>query len=180
MPITTIKLPNGTVITVDGSVEETARVMAIVSGGTAAKEESRTSVPRSAPETNGASGNAKEESQIDLVDVIRFAKTCAESNVIASKILDQRSVLNRVLLPLYLIHEYKENSHGLTSSQISLVVKELGVPIDVRNVSTCLSGPVRPYIIGDRVRVKGQSVEYKLVRRGVDYMKQVLSTPNVV
>lgn len=52
---------------------------------------------------------------------------------------------------------------------------DLGVPVSQPNASKTLSGTAAKYVIGDRVRKKGQLVRYKLSRRGLQYMQSVIS-----
>lgn len=67
-----------------------------------------------------------------------------------------------------------DNAHGLTSGDISQITKGLGIPIHVANVSNTLSKTASKYVMGDKVRKKGQPVGYKLSRRGLKYMQDVL------
>jgi hypothetical protein len=176
MPKTTVQLPNGTVITVDGAVEDIERVLRAV-GPSAALSANGHAVRTTAPVSDRRDPQEATESQpdVDLVQIIGLAKTCNQADLIAQKVLDARSAVNRILLPLFLVHEYLGNAHGLTSGQISTILKELGVPIDVRNVSTNLAGPARSYVIGDKIRVRGQPVAYKLTRKGLQYFKDLLA-----
>ena len=83
--------------------------------------------------------------------------------------------MNRILLPLYIVHEYYGNSIGLTSGDVSKITTDLGVPVQTPNASRTLSGTASRYVIGDSVRKKGQPVRYKLSRRGVQFIKEVIS-----
>ena len=73
------------------------------------------------------------------------------------------------------MHKYIDNAYGLTSGEVSQVTTDLGIPIQTPNASRTLSGTASKYVIGDKVRKKGQAVRYKLSRRGVEYFKKVLS-----
>jgi hypothetical protein len=95
--------------------------------------------------------------------------------VIETQILDRSSQLDRVLLPLFIVHEHMKGSHALTSGEVSAVTKELGVPLSQANASTTLSGAAAKYVMGDRIRRHGQPVRYKLNRRGVAHIKSVLA-----
>lgn len=169
MPKTTIRLPNGTVITVEGSVEDVERIVAIANGVSSAsqdgdkkqnlKKSRKASFAKHVVATTAAP-------KMDLMAIVHLAKTCDESDAIAKHILDKRAVVNRVLLPLYLIHEHQNNSFGLTSGEISKILRELGTPLTQANTSTYLSGDARTYVIGDKTRVPGQPVRYKIIRRG--------------
>jgi hypothetical protein len=177
LPKTTVTLPSGTVITVDGTVEDIERIISAATASTVMGS-GREQVSRMQTSSSVAPDKQTDEpveSELNLVELVHLAKTCNEAESIAKHVLDKRSVVNKILLPLYLVHEHKSNSHGLTSGQISRVLKELGTPIDVRNVSTSLSGQARGFVTGDKVRVRGQAVSYKMIRRGVQYFKETLA-----
>jgi len=178
VPKSTVKLPNGTLITVEGAVEDIERVItaatasSISSGGFEQTSKKQNRLPSNAPSRTDSS---VDEASVNLVEIVHLAKTCDEADAIAEQVLDKRSAVNRILLPLFLVHEHKSNAYGLTSGQISKVLKELGTPMDVRNVSTILSGPAKGLVTGDKVRTQGQAVSYKIIRRGVQHFKQALS-----
>jgi hypothetical protein len=77
-------------------------------------------------------------------------------------------------LPLYIVHEHLGNAFGLSSGEVTKVTTDLGVPVSQPNASRTLSGTAAKYVIGDRVRKKGQPVRYKLSRRGVQYLQAVI------
>lgn len=89
--------------------------------------------------------------------------------------MDRPAQVNRTLLPLYIVHEHLDNAFGLTSGEVTKVTTNLGIPISQPNASRTLSGTAAKYVIGDKVKIKGQAVRYKLSRRGIQYMKQVLA-----
>jgi hypothetical protein len=66
------------------------------------------------------------------------------------------------------------NAHALSSGEISKITADLGVPVSQPNVSKTLSGTAAKYVMGDRVRKKGQPVRYKLSRRGLQYLQSVI------
>ena len=110
----------------------------------------------------------------DLPKIINLIKNCGEAEVIETKILDKIAQVNRILLPLYIVHEYLDNTYGLTSGEVSQILTDLGVPVHIANVSKTLSGTASKYVNGDIIRKKGRSVRYKIIRRGVTYFKGVL------
>ena len=181
MPKTTITLPNGTVITVEGAVEDVERIVAAAHGGSSTIQNGGTNLKlkKSGKSTSAKHTTAQRAApQIDLMAIVHLVKTCDESDAIAKHVLDKRAAVNRVLLPLYLIHEHKNNGFGLTSGEISKILKELGAPLTQANTSTCLSGNARMYVIGDKTRIKGQPVRYKIIRRGVQHVKGLLKGAN--
>jgi hypothetical protein len=103
-------------------------------------------------------------------------KDCEESDIIEENIIDEASEVNRVLLALYIIHEYMGNTIALQSGEISKITKELGIPISQPNVSSTLSGAASRYVMGDRTRKAKQVVKYKLNRRGLKYMKEIIKS----
>ena len=90
------------------------------------------------------------------------------------EILDRASQVDRTLLPLYLVHEHLGNAFGLSSGDVSKITTDLGVPVSQPNASKTLSGTAAKYVIGDKVRKRGQLVRYKLSRRGVQYLQTVI------
>lgn len=180
MPKATVTLPNGTVITVEGNAEDAARIVAAATGHAASKSSAgsggmtpkKTSATKPAqPSSNGPQPNL----EIDVMELVQIAKTCDEADVIEQKIIDQRNIVNRVLLPLYLIYKYKNNESQMTSGEISKFWRELSVPLDQGNASRTLSNDAKSYVVGNQARVKGRAVGYKIVRRGFQLIEQVLA-----
>jgi hypothetical protein len=164
--------PNGTVVHIDGSTDEIERLIAFYSGSRL-REVADASAPGRSP-VRPASPTG-EGTQPDLIEIVNLIRSCDESQRIESAILDRPNVLHRVLLPMFVVHAQKQNAFGLTSGEINKVTVELGVPVSQPHVSTCLSGAARVYVIGDKMRVKGHAVRYRLNRRGVQYIEQILS-----
>jgi hypothetical protein len=106
---------------------------------------------------------------------VNLTKTCDEAESIEAQILDRTSQVDRTLLPLYVVHEHLGNKFGLSSGDVSKITTDLGVPISTANASGTLSGTAAKYVMGDKVRKRGQAVRYKLSRRGVQYMKAVIA-----
>jgi hypothetical protein len=184
MPNASIKLPNGTSIVIEGSPEDIAQVLALY-GGTSEQMDRRKDtvqrpIPKKAgkakakPRETGEETNATGNDSTNLTKIIEEIKNCEWAERIESEILDKSAQVNRILLPLFVIHEYFENSIALTSGDIGRITKDLGIPIHIANVSNTLSGTASKYVIGDGVRKKGQPVKYKLSRRGVQYFKALL------
>lgn len=110
----------------------------------------------------------------DLSRIVNLAKNSDEAEDIERHILDRASQVDRTLLPLYLVHEHLDNAFGLSSGEVCKITTDLGVPVSQPNASKTLSGTAAKYVIGDRVRKRGQLVRYKLSRRGVQYMQAVI------
>lgn len=179
-----VKLPDGTTVEVDGSSEEVARVLELYGRSrltkgsedplyppkTKKKAKKKTKAAKMGTSPTDAGG----EGSPDLVNIIETIRNCDEAEAIETEVLDKSGQVNRILLPLYIMHEHLGNTIGLTSGEISKVTTDLGVPVHTANASRTLSGTASRYVIGDTVRKKGQPVRYKLSRRGVQYFKELL------
>jgi hypothetical protein len=169
-------------VAVEGTPEEVRKLLDFYGGGASVTTPgSPPSQPRKkqASKTKGADAPGRPrpdqpEDAAALSQIINLIKNCDEAEGMESRILDKTSQVNRVLLPLYVVHEYLENSHGLTSGEIAKITTDLGVPINQPNVAHTLSGTASKYVIGDRVRKKGQPVRYKMSRRGVKFLAAVI------
>lgn len=172
-----ITLPNGTHVDIEGTTEEVRELLEFYSAQPVRdssrkvqRKASRKKKPKKADELNSASSTTA----IDYAEIVNLVKDCDEAEKIEKQILDRASQVNRALLPLYIVHEYLNNQYGLTSGEVSKVTTDLGIPISQPNASRTLSGTASRYVIGDKVKKKGQPVRYKLSRRGVKYLKAVL------
>lgn len=180
-----ITLPNGTVVAIEGTTDEIERLLTIYSDPpsqptghsnqprkfTQIKANNQRGEKKTSPDAPSSSSG----DQIDLMEIVNLVKTCDQSEAIENAVLDHLNIMNRVLLPLFIVHEHKGNSIGLTSGEIGKITKQLGVPVSQPNASRCLSGSAKPYVIGDSIRIKGQPVRYKLSRRGLQYFRECLT-----
>jgi len=176
----TIKLNTGTLITIEGTVQEIEELLQIY-GGSAGKVTpeipKRSTKPKNEP--NASPESTSEESTFDMMEIINLVKTCDEAEVIEKQILDRTSEVNRVLLPLYVIHEYRKNAFGLSTTEIANITTELGIRVSRQNVLRAVKFSGARYVIGDKPRKQGSATRYKLNRRGVQYMKSVIAgSPN--
>lgn len=180
-----LTLPNGTVVQIEGTVEEVQALLVFYGSGAASigalKKETRTVATRSRRRpSNTVSTSTSDAPRSDaedapnLAEIVNLTKTCDEAENIEVQILDRASQVDRTLLPLYVVHEYLGNRFGLSSGAVSKITTDLGVPVSQPNASRTLSGTAAKYVIGDKVRKQGQAVQYKLSRRGVQYMKAVI------
>jgi len=182
MPKASIILTDGTSVVIEGSPEEVAKLLALY-GGAKSKVDA-TPDPRptklkrkpTATTKKGSSTTKKETSDsVDLSAIIETIKNCDQAEKIETQVLDKTGQVNRILLPLFIVHEHLDNAYSMTSGEISHIMKDLGTPVQLPNVSLTLSGTASKYVIGDKVRKKGYPVRYKLSRRGLQYFKEVLS-----
>jgi hypothetical protein len=171
----TLKLPGGAIVTLEGTPEEVQHLLAHYGGASARPLPSaKAKRPASKASRPTRAASANDESAPDLNEIVNLVKNCDEADGIAKNILDRASQVDRVLLPLYIVHEHKANELGLTSGEISKVTSELGVRVTQPNASTALSDTASRYVMGDKVRKKGQPVRYRLSRRGLQYIKSVI------
>jgi len=180
MPKVDFKLPNGTTIQIDGSVEDAAKLLALFNGGNNAVP---TDVHKKAGKKKKANRKTSKKTAVqkddderfDASEIVNLIKDSDEAEEIEKTILDRSGQVNRTLLPLYILHENEMGDRGLSSLEIAKVTKELGVPISQPNVSRTLAGTASKYVMADRSRAKGQRTGYQISRRGVQYMKSVIS-----
>lgn len=166
-----LTLSNGVVVTLQGGAEEVrATLRQFDYGRLEATGDPAARGPRDPGSSTGRTGGTT----INLAAVVRAVKDSDEGDAIEGQILDRPRQLERVLLPLYALHGLSAEAGGLTSGEISRVCAELGVPLSQPNVSGVLAKAGARFVIGDRTRVKGQAVRYRLSRRGVQYIQGIL------
>ncbi len=177
MPTGTIELPNGTKITIEGSVEEVANIVMLY-GQSGVSQPKSSGTPQGPSRSKGAAPNSSEGADIalDIPRLVEIIKDCDEAEVIEAKILDQRDALNRVLMPIFVANKYIDTNLGLTSGDVQKVTDQLGVKVDIASASKILSGRAKAFVSGDAVRKKGAPVRYKLTRRGMQYMEDLVSS----
>lgn len=170
-----IQLANGTSVQIDGSPEEVARILALYGGKNADATDKKSPLIQAKSKAVVAPTTTSEAGGPDLPKIINLIKSCDEAEALDARILDKTNQLERILLPLYIVHEYLEDAYGLTSGEISQITKELGIPVSPSNTSTNLSGAASRFVVGDKIRRKGQAVRYKISRRGLQHLKTVLA-----
>ena len=174
-----LKLPNGSLITLEGTPQEVKQLLELYGGKPRRVPESESGDHAARKTKSRESGSRSsvdmDHENLDLNQIVTLAKDCEEAEAIEQQILDRTAQVDRTLLPLYIVHEYLNNAFGLTSGEVKKITTDLGIPISQPNASRTLSGTASKYVIGDKVKVKGQPVRYKLSRRGVKYMKEVLA-----
>jgi hypothetical protein len=170
-----LTLPNGTVVQIEGPPEEIRELLTFY--GRQPTAEYKESTRKNVGQKKTTKKKVVSES-LDYANIVNLVKDCDEAEAIEERILERTSMVDRTLLPLYVVHEHMKNKFALTSGEISKVMIDLGIPIAVPNVSNTLSGPASRYVMGDKVKKKGKAVRYTLSRRGVKYMKAVLEGQN--
>jgi hypothetical protein len=177
MPKADILLPNGTKIVVDGSVEDIKEIVThssqiAATGGGWAKNESRR---QHSPRPKATEGASDDEKTPDIAAIVARIKDCDEAEQIEARVLNQKNVLNRVLLCLWIAHRDFSPTMGLTSGDIEKITDQLGVKVGISNASTILAGRAKSFVSGDTVRKQGGAVHYRLNRRGVQQFESVLT-----
>lgn len=164
------ELANGTKVTIEGSANEVHEFLNVFDKS----PPSRAKPPKQDRDGRPSAATGENGNSLDLHELVNTAKNCDDAEAIERQILDRTSQVDRILLPLYLVHEHFRNKVGLSSGEIAKVTRELGVPVSQPNASTALSGVASRYVMGDNVRQRGRPVKYKLNRRGVQYLKSVI------
>lgn len=165
-------LPSGATVTIEGSAQEVARILEL-SGGASP------SVKRKPDENHARLATGNQIVGPSVVEVVNVTKSCPDAERIETKILDCSSQIGRTLLPLFMIHEHFENRSGLTTGEISSFTTQLGSPVSGPNVSHTLRGSASKYVMVDTEGTQDGPAEYKINRRGVAYMKELLARPVV-
>jgi hypothetical protein len=170
----TIELPNGTSINIEGTPEEVRKLLEFY--GAASTGRVPDSKKEKKPKKRVTAANKPDTTeQPNLPEIVNLIRNSDEAEKIETTILDRTSQVNRILLPLYIVHEELANAYGLTSGDISKITTNLGIPVQTPNVSNTLSGTAARYVMPDKMRKRGQPVRYKLSRRGVKYLGSVIA-----
>jgi hypothetical protein len=160
-------------VTVEGDPEEIDRVLQMYEGRSGNRDVG--AVPAARTRASREPAAVEEAQDVDLIPLlVNQIKSSESAEAIEKRILDERSQLNRILLPLYVVHTEMDNRYGLTSGEIAKITRELGVPLGQPDVSKILAGDASRYVLGDAARVRGRPVRYKLSRRGVQYVAAIL------
>jgi hypothetical protein len=168
-----LTLPGGTTVTIEGTPDEVHRLLQLSVGEVAPTKRGRTP-PGTPSRARKASADSPESDGPDLTAIVNLVKECPEADGIETNILNRTSVIDRVLLPLHIFKKHAKSAAGLTSGEIARVTRELGVPVSQPNASTALSGTASKYVMGDKVRRRGQPVRYRISRRGEQYLASVI------
>ncbi len=165
----TLTLPDGTTVTIDGSPDEIKRILTLHKNQQTEVKKSRGHKSKAKPTTQATSDKG-----IDLQELINLAKSSDDFELIEKNVLDRTSLVDRILLPLYVAAEHISEQQKLTTGDISKFLSQLGVNIAQPNVAKTLSSTALRYVIGDKIRKKGQAVGYRLSRKGTQYLTAVI------
>jgi hypothetical protein len=164
MAKSTIKLLNGTIITVEGSTEEIKKILSVYSSPSVESQ-------RIHEEEKVKDDVDIEEGDI-IVGITNSIKEHNKAESIEKNILDRSSQVNRILLPLYINQEIYRDKSQLSSGEIARILNELGTPINIANISNVLASS--KYVVGNKTRKKGQLTKYKISLRGFKYLDSII------
>jgi hypothetical protein len=171
----TINLESGGKVTVEGTPQEIHELLSLYSKQTNSGSQSLPKPKsRRREKTSEHENPSKNDGEINLTDLVHAIRDSEDAELIEKNILDRTSAVDKVLLPLYVAH-HLDSKMRLTTGQIATITKELGVPVAVSNVSTKLSGAASKYVIPDKVRKNGVATGYLISRRGITYLKSVIT-----
>lgn len=171
----TLKMPDGTLVEIEGTAGEIERLLEFYSNRASQSEPTlQASTPPKKKQARKQTASVDSDNKPDLAKIVNLVKDCDEAEQIETQILDRSGQVNRVLLPLYIVYEHMSNAIGLTSGDVKKITTDLGISIHIANASKTLSKTASKYVIGDTTRRKGQPVRYKLSRRGIQYFKSIL------
>lgn len=168
-----LKLPDGTAVLIEGSPEEIKKIISLHRPETEKGGKMTFEVGMPSGKSKGAVGK---HGPPDISEVVNALKDSDEAKQIEANILDRSSQVDRVLLPLYIMHKEFPSSPGLNSTEIMKVLSELGINIFQSNIAKILPSTASKYVMKDKVRKKGRSwgVRYRLSRPGVQYLSSVI------
>lgn len=162
-------LPDGTTVIIEGSPDEITKIIATRQTTQSELKEKPERKRRTKKQVTVASDDG-----VDLPELVNQAKSSGDFELIETNILDRTSLVDRILLPLYVAAKHISEHTNLTSGEISKFLSQLGVNIAQPNVAKTLSSTALKYVIGDKIRKKGQAVRYRLSRRGMQYLSAVI------
>ncbi len=165
-----LKLLDGTTVDIEGSAEEIKNILTLHN-----YNQIENTANKNKPKQKVTVGTkSKNFDSFDITEIVNEIKNCEDAELIGKNILDRTSQVDRILLPLHISEQYLKNKPALTTGDISRILNDLSIHISTANVAHTLSGTASKYVIGDKVRKKGQPVKYKLSRRGQQYLEAVI------
>jgi hypothetical protein len=169
----TLTLISGTVVTIEGDVEEVDRLLVLhqQSNASASEKEQR---PRRKRGKGSSPTESRKEAKLSVPwhEISNAVHSCEEAERIETRILDSEGQVERALLPLYTVAQHMKDAFGLTAVDISEVTKLLKVPIRHENVRKTLSGPGAKYV---QIESAGPPKKFRLNHRGIQFMQELLA-----
>lgn len=172
MAKSTIKLENGTIVTIEGTVEEISKLLILYQNSTIGDNGSK---EQQEDEDSTDMKNTSKDESLNTVKLVNATKGSDDLEQIEKNILDKASQVDRVLLPLFVADKEFRSEVSLTSNDIYKFLKEFGISMALPNVSKTLSTSALRYVIADSTRRKGASTGYKISRKGKQHLEQVLA-----
>jgi len=164
------KLPNGGNVTIEGTPKEIQEFLGLYSGATSNVSSFEKHQTLKRDKTSPTEKKTKPDKS-DIEHIIDIAKNCKEAGAIGEYILDQTNEANRVLVPLYIIHEYLDNVFGLTTNEISEVTIGLGAKVSRQNALRAVKHSAPGHVI----KLVEKPPRYKIHRRGLAHLKSVIA-----
>lgn len=168
MPKATITLTNGTIVTIDGSLEDVNYLVNIYTPSS-----SKPQIHKKTAKSKRVKVERPHSNKFDALRITNTIHNCDEAEKIEKNILDKPNELNRVLLPLYILEKYLKDESGLTTSEISKVTVKLGVKVSRQNSLRAVKFTGPKYIFSQSEG--NRFPRYQLNRRGMKYMDSVIS-----
>lgn len=165
-------LRDGTSVTIEGTTSQVRELLDYYGGNIREVDDKVRS--KSKPSKRTSRSNQGNDRDANLAAIVNRIKDCDEHDEIEKEILDRTSQVDRVLLPLYIVHQYFDNSTWLTTGDIHKVTRSLGIPISIANISHTFAGSANRYVVVKGMSKRGQPQEYQLSRKGLIYLKSVL------
>ena len=164
-------LLDGTTVIIEGSPDEIKKIIALHQ-----PSQSDLKLKEKVPKKKHGKKHvsAAVDDAVDLPELVNQAKASDDFELIETNILDRSSLVDRILLPLYIATKHISENSSLTSGDISKFLSQLGVNVAQPNVAKTLSSTALKYVIGDKIRKQGQAVRYRLSRRGTQYITAVI------
>jgi hypothetical protein len=107
-----------------------------------------------------------------VLRVVNKIGDCDEAATIQKRVLDQRGIEGRLLLPFYIAQKYFDNA-WLTSGDVERITSDLGVKINIKNVSNYLV-TYRKYLESGAARKRGQPTPYRMNRSGSKRFEEII------
>jgi hypothetical protein len=168
----TLTLRNGTTVTIEGDVTEVQRLLEVYDQPARPRQREDT-----APKGARSSRRAREHEPAPVGpqpnEIANATKDCPESTAMEKHILDGRSQLNRVLLPLYVVSQYLDGRYALVMSEISQATRDLGALVEPTNVAKVMRTVGGRFVMAEGGRGRGER-RFRISRRGIDHVKSVL------
>jgi len=170
MPKANMNLPDGTKIVIEGTVGEIQKIIATrYTQQPLIAQNSKNGHVRKQKPVATSSGEKK-----DLREIVNAIKNDSDFEKIEENILDKKSQVDRVLLPLYISHKQFGNSCELTSGEVSKILRDLNIQITQPNVAITFSRGASKYVIGNKLRKRGSKVYYRISRSGERHLASVI------